>query len=140
MKLILTACGAFLLTISALAQSSETPIYRKQFADLVHSTDEEYAAALQSPASREDRQDLNSRLFALEKTAHRLQETVEEANYQALTNHKDNDKSLLLIGQGCVSIDAVLTAMSNYLNTDDRTFLAIAAEIKPSISLVLKAY
>jgi len=84
-------------------------------------------------------QDATSRLFALRKLAHRLQEEAEAADLEAMKAGTHKDKRLPLVQQGCIAIDFVIEALSNYLATDDRLFLSLAADGRQNISSTRKA-
>jgi hypothetical protein len=99
-----------------------------------------YEASLRPLTSDKDRYDLEDQLFAVQKTAHRLQEQAGEAENESRKAGHKTDKSLMLIEQGCMSVDIVLAAASRFLVTDDRTFVGIAAVVRPTITTILKAY
>jgi len=64
-RAIVLILGVIALSLPAPAQSGETPVYRKQFAELVLGMDEAYTAAHQPLRSDEDRIQLQERIFAI---------------------------------------------------------------------------
>jgi hypothetical protein len=79
-----------------------------------------YGESFKQPSTHADRVSLEGRLFAIKKTAHRLQEQAGEADLESERSGQSADKRLRFIEQGCISVDAVLTALTNYLATDDQ--------------------
>ena len=131
--------GTSLAGQRAIAQSGETPIYKEQFAALVQSMDRVYSSALKVPSGT-DKQELMERVFALQKSAHRLQEQAGEAENQSREAGHTIDKRLLLIEQGCMSVDLVLAATNNFLSTGDRVFVGLASDVRRVVSTVLNSY
>ncbi len=123
----------------AFAQSRETPVYLEQFYNLQVSMERAYAEVSQiDTKSTEARLDLSARMFALQKAAHRLQEGSAEAGTAPLKIGKGIDKRLHLVGLGCMGIDSILTALTNYLETDDRIFLSLAVEFRQTVISIRK--
>lgn len=140
-KLVAFCLGIILVVWgnSAFAQSGETPIYKEQFAALVQSVDRVYGAALKEP-SKAERLSLEEQVFALQKTAHRLQEQAGEAENQSRALGREPDRRLLLIEQGCMSIDLILAATNSFLSTGDRIFVGFATDVRPIVATILKSY
>jgi hypothetical protein len=65
-------------------------------------------------------------IFALTKLIHRFHEESAKTNADGLKNGLPSNKTILLIGQGCQAMDFVLNALDNYIDTEDRSFIALA--------------
>lgn len=138
-SLALLVLGLTSLTSLADGQSPETPIYKKQFVDLVSSLNVVYLGSFERPDTQTARNDLDRQFFALQKTAHRLQEEAGAADTKATHDGRKSDVQLRLIEQGCMSVDAVLSALTNYVATGAGTFLRVAAALKQTIDPIMTA-
>jgi hypothetical protein len=65
-------------------------------------------------------------ILTLTKLIYRLHDEVGRSNIDALKKGLPLSKILLLIGQGCQAMDFVLSALDNYIDTEDRSFIALA--------------
>jgi hypothetical protein len=126
----------------ALAQSGEAAVYIDQFRTLQQKMEQIFSEVKSSglPGVNTAKSiEIQERLFALTKLVHRLGETALSANNELLRDpKKDRDKSLMLVGQGCIAIDFVLTALDNYIDTGDRAFLGFATDAKQIVLAVGK--
>ena len=113
------------------AQSRETPVYLEQFGNLNASAERLRNELLAGKIDRDQLASLGSRIFALQKLLHRLQEAAGDVEVKTGT-----DKSLRLIQQGCMAIDYTLTAMTAFVDTGDRIFLNIAADGREMLAKV----
>ncbi len=127
-----------LLTVTASAQSMEAPVYKKQFVELVASLNSVYVESLAQDRKTGSTLDLDSRMFALMKTAHRLQEQAGQTNVESMKAGRSKDRTLMLVEQGCISVDGVLNALSSYINTQDKDFLAVAANFNQTVTFIDK--
>ena len=129
----------FLIVAAATtcAQSQETPVYLEQFQNLNANMDR-----IMDEVVKGQIQDSTwSRLFALQKLTHHLQESAGEADGQARRSGARPDKRLLLIEQGCMAMDYVLKALGRFIDTDDRLFITLAADtgtVNAGIRVALK--
>jgi hypothetical protein len=120
------------------AQSLETPVYVEQFSNLQSSMDRIYSECSRPSLSAGEKESLTARLFALQKTAHRLEEQAGKADLESVKQGRTTDKQLRLVEQGAMSIDVVLAALGNYLDTDDRVFLNVAIDVKKTVEFIRK--
>ncbi len=135
MKTILS----LLLTLPlALAQSRETPVYVEQFTNLHASMEHIFSESSKSPLTPEERQSLLERLFAVKKTAHGLQEQAGGADIEAQKRSQRTDRRLRLIEEGCMTVDGVVTALSDYLATDDKVFWSLAVDFRKITGFIIK--
>jgi hypothetical protein len=143
------ACAIFITLAAVQPVAAERPgmtsgapsLYVEQFLSLRTSMERLFTAASQAnPRSMSSKAslDINERLFALEKMAYRLQEQAAAAHVSALKQGRGTDKRLLLVQQGCMAIDSVLEALRNYLDTNDRFFLGLAADAKQMAASIRK--
>lgn len=135
---VLILLTGMLLTVAASAQSMEAPVHKKQFVELVASMNSVYVESLAQEPKTGSKLDLESRIFALIKTAHRLQEQAEQADLDSMKAGRSKDKTLMLVEQGCISVDGVLNALSSYMNTHDKDFLAVAANFNQTVTFIDK--
>jgi hypothetical protein len=144
---ILKACFllctiAFFLSQSVYAQDSgEVRVYRTQFLELrgkVKSVFERVERQGRDAPDYKLKIELSKEMFALTKLAHNLEEQTGEANLSEMKRGQDQNKTLLLIGQGCKALDFVLSALDNYVATEDRAFLSIAKDGNSLIDSVEK--
>jgi hypothetical protein len=78
--------------------------------------------------SPKDKQDLEEELFALIKLGHRLGEESERSDVENLKRGQSPNKTLLLIAQGCDLLAFVLTALRNFVDTNDLSFWVLARD------------
>jgi len=71
---------------------------------------------------------LREEIFALGNLAHRLGVEASQSNLRIVKSEQDSNKTLLLISQGCDALNFVLTALDNFLDTQDRAFLGLAKD------------
>ena len=55
-----------------------------------------------------------------------------------LRDGKPNDKSLMLIQHGCMSLDDILLALHDYVATGDQVLLVLLADYRRSMTTVEK--
>jgi hypothetical protein len=72
--------------------------------------------------------DLREEILALTKLIHRLQEEAMGSDMESTKRGHESDKTLLLVSQGCIALDFVLTALSNHIDTSDRAFIGLAKD------------
>jgi hypothetical protein len=126
-------------SVGAVAQSGETPVYVEQFQNLQSSMERVFLEVTKSESiTNEGRFNVNERLFALKKIAHRLQEGAGDAGIAAQNSGRKMDKRLRLVEQGCMSIDSVLAALGNFLDTEDRFFLGLAVDLRQTVISIRK--
>ena len=123
----------------ACAQSQETPVYLEQFRSLDASVERITSDVLQSNIRGDNQDSTGSRVFALQKLVHRLQEEAGGADIEARKRGARPDKRLLLVQQACMAMDYVLQALSSFIATDDRLFISLAADGKQAIAAIKKA-
>lgn len=119
------------------AQSPEAPVFVEQFHNLRVRVERITNDVSQGNISRE-KEETASRVFALGKLVHRLQEGSAGADLDARKSGARPDKRLLLVEQGCIAMDYLLKALASFIDTDDRIFLSLAAEGKRTIASVTK--
>jgi hypothetical protein len=122
------------------AQSTETPGYLERLSKLKTIVDRttDQITTKASVMKVEDVVNARGKLLAMEKEAHQLQEQSGRSNLTLLQGGKPQDKRLMLIGQGCMSLDAILEALDEYLSTDDRVFLVLLSDYRRSMTTVEK--
>jgi hypothetical protein len=93
-----------------------------------------------SRGSLDDRMKTDSQeeIFALTKLIHRLQEEAGGSNIDAMKSGHNSNKTLLLVSQGCIAMDFVLSALSSYIDTNDRAFLGMAKDGNSLINSIEK--
>lgn len=120
------------LTLTAYAQDSgEVKVYRTQFIELHAKVQTVFTRAEQEVKVQSDpRSILNLRqeILALRKLVHRLDEEAGSSDVKILESGQDSNKTLLFTSQGCIALDFVLTALDNFLETQDRAFLGLAKD------------
>ena len=111
---------------SILAQNAgATKVYKTQFIEL--------RAKVKSVSDRIEQQrtgstDLRGEILALTKLIHRLQEEAMDSDIESIKRGREPETTLLLVSQGCIALDFVLTALSNYMDTGDRAFIGLVKD------------
>ena len=77
---------------------------------------------------QKDKQDIDEELFALTKLVHRLGEESQRSDVENSTRGQSRNKTLLLIAQGCDLLAFVLTAVGNFVDTNDLSFWVLARD------------
>ena len=67
-------------------------------------------------------------ILALTKLIHRLEEEAASTNNEYFRRTQKSSKTLLLVQQASKAVDAMLAALSSFIDTDDRTFLGFARD------------
>ena len=122
----------------ACAQSQESPVYLEQFRNLSVSVERITNDVFQGNIRRDNQDSSASRVFALQKLVHRLQEEAGGADIEARKRGARPDKRLLLVQQGCMAVDYLLQALASFIDTDYRVFLSLAADGKQAIAAIAK--
>lgn len=127
----------------ALSQqtSGAAHVYRTQFLELrgkVAIILDKASPVNASRLSPKDKQDLEEELFALTKLAHRLGEESERSDVENLKRGQSPDKTLLLIAQGCDLLAFVLTALRNFVDTNDLSFWVLARDGETLVGSIQK--
>jgi hypothetical protein len=123
---------AFCFTQPIHAQDSgAAKVYRSQFLDSrvkVKSMLDTVDRLSRGTIDNRDKMNLQEEMLALTKLIHRLQEEALSSNNDAVGRNQDPNKTLLLISQGCIAMDYMLSALSSYIDTNDRAFLGLARD------------
>jgi|GEM_PF-4432608 len=123
---------AFCSNQSIHAQDSgAAKVYRTQFLESrvkVKAMLERVDRLSRSTINERTKINLQEEIFALTKLIHRLQEEAASSNIDAATRGQDSNKTLLLVSQGCIAMDYVLSALNSYIDTNDRAFLGLARD------------
>jgi hypothetical protein len=120
------------------AESGDAPEYAAQLKNLQASVDKIYSDVSPRPSTPSEYQSLADRLFALRKTCYRLHEESGQADLNSMQQGNKSDKQLSLVGLGCVSIDAIITALENYVLFDDMFFLSLATDSRRTTDTIAK--
>lgn len=137
--MVMKYAGLLMLTVAmACAQSLESPIYLEQFRNLRVSVERITNDVFQGNIRRDNQDSTASRVFALQKLVHRLQEEAGGADLDSRQHGARPDKRLLLVQQGCMALDYLLQALASFIDTDDRVFLSLAADGKQAIAAITK--
>ena len=117
-----------LMALTCFAQgaqetSSVASVYVTQYLGLHEQAEDLMKNSEQSPVLMRE-----EKIFATIKLLHKLEESVQEENLSRLKKAKTADKDLLLVQNGCQSLDLALSAFDSYLDTSDREFLCIARD------------
>jgi hypothetical protein len=108
------------------AQSKgDVRVYKNQFLSLSSKIDS-ILSTIDDVVS--DKQSLRYEFSTYTKLVHRLQETVEENNIEEIYNNGQSNKILLLISQGCISLDFVISSLDKFIETNDRAFIKLARD------------
>jgi len=67
-------------------------------------------------------------LFATLKLVHRLGEESSQSDLDATKAGANSSKELLMVSQTCAVLDFIITSMTNYLWTSDRSFILLARQ------------
>jgi hypothetical protein len=113
------------LSMPASAQTPTAKIFREQYMQL-----REQAESFMTRAqdSRQQATRLREEGLAIVKLIHRLQEEAMQANAERNQHGATTDKLLLFIAQACGALDFALAAISNYIDTGDRSFISLARQ------------
>jgi hypothetical protein len=141
------AAGLFILAFCfsqpVYAQEAEQmKLYRTQFLELrsqAKSLLEQVDKIGKGKNDEKAKLDLQKDMFGLTKMAHHLEDQVTDANLAGLKGGQEDNKTLLLISQGCKALDFVLNALDYFVSTDDKAFLALAKEGEGLIVSIEKA-
>jgi len=91
-------------------------------------------------SSREVVVTLHERLGALQKIAHRLEETAADEDLKLVRANRKTDKTLLLVAQACKAADFTLSALYYYVDTNDRAFLGFARTGLDLVAAISKVF
>ena len=110
-----------LLPVVASAQSDGSEsVFRSQLIEL-HSKAIIVLNRVEPSAPRGSyRQQVQEEIFALVRLNHRLEEEAMATKIQS--------KTLLLVGQASKAVDGLLSALSSYIESEDRAFLGFAKD------------
>ena len=127
-KLLLSVAG-LLLSVTVFAQSGgPESVFRSQFIEL-HSKAIGILDRVEKAGPREiSRQQTLDEIFALVRLVHRLEEEASATNLQFMQRGQSSSKTLLLVQQASKSVDGMLSALTHYIESDDRAFLGFARE------------
>lgn len=128
-RILLLWIVGLLYPVSALAQSGgPESVFRSQLIEL-HSKAVAVLDRVEKSGPRGiPRQQTLEELFALVRLIHRLEEEASATNLQFMQRGQPSSKTLLLVQQASKSVDGMLAALSNYIESEDRAFLGFARE------------
>ena len=130
----------FLLSPSVLAQTSGAEaVFRTQIVEL-------HAKAIgildrieKSVPGGVPRRETQEEIFALVRLVHRVDEEAGATDLQYSRRGQPSSKVLLLVQQAAKGIDAMLTALDSYIESEDRSFLGFARDNNALVWSVRKA-
>jgi hypothetical protein len=134
MRIFIIAAALMLMATSAPSQRAPAGRnYRQQFTSLRA----QVKAALTKLTSSDDdtNKPTGQDLLELQRLIHRLQESCGQDSV-----HAKDSRPYLLVGQGCIALDFEVSALSGYIETRDRSFVALARsgdELVKSVEKVL---
>jgi hypothetical protein len=120
---------AFSLLPSTFAQTGGAEaVFRNQLVDL-HSKAVATLDRIEKAGPRGvPRQPTRDEIFALVRLLHRLEEEAATTNLQFMQRGQPSNKTLLMVQQAAKAIDGMLTALDNYVESEDRAFLGFARD------------
>ena len=98
-------------------------IYRNQFLESrinVNSMLERVSSLRVETLDNQTEINLQEEIFSLTKLIHNLGEEALRSNNDSLRRKKIQSKTMLLINQGCIAMDYVLSALSSYIDVKNQ--------------------
>ena len=127
-RLAISLCLAVILSLSRpiLAQNAgAAKVYKTQFIELRARTKSIFDRIEQR---KESLNDLREEILPLTKLIHRLDEEAIGSDLESTKRGGEQQKTLLLVAQGCIALDFILSALSNFIDTGDRAFIGLAKD------------
>ncbi len=130
------------LNLRAHAQvNGETKVYKTEFIELDGKVQAMSARVQQDAEKKLDPEttlNLREEIFALVKLTTSLRDEANRTNLDILKRGENSNKTLLLISQGCEGLSFVMTALDNFLDTQDRAFLGFAKDGQELVGSIRK--
>jgi hypothetical protein len=129
LRRLLTLLILLLLPLATSAQDSGSEsVFRSQLIEL-HGKAIAILDRVEKMGPRESsRQDIRDEVFALVRLIHRLDEEAGATNLQLVRRNQPSSKTLLLVQQAAKAVDGMLSALDNYIESQDRAFLGFAKD------------
>jgi hypothetical protein len=84
--------------------------------------------AAKNVTNPQDEVGIRTETLELFKAVHELQRKAMQSYMDGVQSGKSPDKALLLVNQGCLSLDFIIQAINSNIYTHDQTFLELVKE------------